>query len=128
MKPWIRPTPRIFCFWMMTLFFTTVRILGELVHYMESYPQVDILGGRYLDLPLYKEHDFQDMPLFGSDKPFLIAPGTDIGGHVVASKVQNYFIGRTKSIRALKWKPELKVNEHTEFFTPDMRETGDGIS
>ncbi len=35
----------------------------------------------------------------------------------MVNKVQNYFIGRTETVKLVKWKPELKVLEHTEFFT-----------
>ena len=96
--------------------------IGEWVDFMESHPQVDILGGRCIDLPLYIEHDFHDMPLFRSDQTPKIEPGTRLDYHgpdryVVANKVQNFFLGRTETVREVKWKPELKTMEHTDFFT-----------
>ena len=91
--------------------------LGELIRFMDSNPEVDILGGRYIDLPLYTQLDFQNTALYPSANQPVIAPGTVIGEHVVVNKVQNFFIGRTETVRSVKWNPELKVREHTEFFT-----------
>ena len=35
----------------------------------------------------------------------------------MVDKVQNYFIARTESVRRVRWNNDLKVLEHTEFFT-----------
>ncbi len=91
--------------------------LGQLIDFMDRHPEVDILGGHYIDLPLYIEHEFHDMPLFGPALEPKIPPGTRIEDYVVVNKVQNFFIGRTEPIRNFRWKDELKINEHTEFFT-----------
>ena len=91
--------------------------LGALIDYMERNPEVDIRGGRCIDLPFYIVHDFHDMPLFGGAAEPKVPIGTEIDGLSVVNKVQNFFIGRTETVRKVKWKPELKVREHTEFFT-----------
>jgi len=91
--------------------------LGELLDIMRRHQQIDILGGRYIDLPFYIQHDFQDLPLGPHAAAPKIPLGTIFDGHPVVNKVQNYFIGRTETVRTVKWKPELKVLEHTEFFT-----------
>jgi len=91
--------------------------LSEPLELLRRYPEVDIVGGRYLDLPLYIRHNFQDLPLGPQAAGPKIKLGTLFDGHPVVGKVQNYFIGRTATVKTVKWKPELKVNEHTEFFT-----------
>jgi glycosyltransferase involved in cell wall biosynthesis len=90
--------------------------LGELVAFMDRHSEVDILGGHYIDLLLYIEHKFHDMPVFESAQVPKITPGTKIENHVVVNKVQIYLIVRTSPIRDFKWKDELKILEHTDFF------------
>jgi hypothetical protein len=57
------------------------------------------------------------MLVFGSAQAPKITPGTKIENYVVVNKVQNFFIARTRPIRDFKWKDELKIHEHTEFFS-----------
>lgn len=91
--------------------------LAELVDYMEAFPQVDIAGGRYIDLPLYIEHEFDKQAIGETSTMPLLPLGTRLGEGVVVDKVQNYFIGRTETVRALGWNEIYKLQEHTEFFT-----------
>ncbi len=90
--------------------------LGTLISRMEEHDEIDILGGRTIDLPFYIIHDFQDIPV-----PSTAEPKTPLnrmlGDNRVVDKVQNYFIARTESIRRVRWNDDLKVMEHTEFFT-----------
>jgi hypothetical protein len=97
--------------------FSHLQNLEELMGIMRRHPEIDILGGRCIDLPFYIQHDFHDMPLGPQAAAPKVPLGTLFEGHPVVNKVQNYFIGRTETVRAVKWKPELKVHEHTEFFT-----------
>lgn len=91
--------------------------IGDLLVFMESNQNVDIFGGRCIDLPFYITHHFQDAALHGTTATPLLPIGSNVGGHTVVNKVQNYFIGRTDTVAKLGWNPALKVNEHTEFFT-----------
>ena len=89
--------------------------LGLLIQQMEKYPEIDILGGRYIDLPFYIKHDFQEIPVHSSEQPK--APlNTYFGDNRVVDKVQNYFIARTNVVREIRWNETLKTLEHTEFF------------
>ncbi|MEE9448006.1 MAG: glycosyltransferase [Arenicellales bacterium] len=90
--------------------------LSQLCAYMNSHAQVDILGGKCIDLPLYIKHDFQK-GILPSSLEAKAPLGKKIGRFEAVDKVQNYFIGRTTTIKAIKWNPLLKVMEHTEFFT-----------
>ena len=91
--------------------------LTDYLQLMRNYDEVDILGGRYIDLPFYIQHNFQNTPLMHTSNEPKLPLGTLIDGHPVVDKVQNYFVGRTDTVKAVGWKPELKVMEHTEFFT-----------
>ncbi len=90
--------------------------LGFLISQMEEHDSIDILGGRYIDLPFYIIHDFQDVPV-----PSPAEPKTPLnrmlGENRVVDKVQNYFIARTESVLRVRWNDDFKVLEHTEFFT-----------
>ena len=91
--------------------------LGELLGIMRRYEEIDIVGGRCIDLPFYIQHDFHDMPLRPEAAEPKVPVGTMFDGHPVVNKVQNYFIGRTETVRGVKWNPKQKIHEHTEFFT-----------
>jgi len=89
--------------------------LGLLIEQMNKYPNIDILGGRVIDLPFYILHDFHLKPVHSSAEP-KIPIGTLLGDNLVAHKVQNYFIARTEALREVPWNNALKTYEHTEFF------------
>lgn len=90
--------------------------LGKLVLEMNKYPDIDIIGGRYIDLPFYIIHNFQRIPISSSQEP-KTQINSMYGENIVVDKVQNYFIARTESVRKIKWNEHLKVLEHTDFFT-----------
>ncbi len=90
--------------------------LGYLISQMEEHDNIDILGGRCIDLPFYIIHDFQDIPVPSPAEP-KTPLGRMLGENMIVDKVQNYFIARTESIRQVRWNNDLKVLEHTEFFT-----------
>ncbi len=90
--------------------------LGSLISSMEEHDEIDILGGRYIDLPFYILHDFQNIPVSSSVPP-KIPLNRMFGENRVVDKVQNYFIARTEAVRRVRWNDDLKVSEHTEFFT-----------
>jgi glycosyltransferase involved in cell wall biosynthesis len=90
--------------------------LGLLVLELERYTDIDIIGGRYIDLPFFIIHNFQDVPIQSTLGP-KIPIDTMFGKNRVVDKVQNYFIARTESVEKIKWNEALKVSEHTDFFT-----------
>lgn len=89
--------------------------LGALLAEIERYPDIDVLGGRVIDLPLYIVHDFQDMPMQSADNA-TIPVGTQFGDNRVVKKTTNFFIARTESIKRVRWNESLKTEEHSEFF------------
>lgn len=53
-------------------------------------------------MPIYIKHNYQDTQLFSGAIEPKVEIGKSIGNHVVAHKVQNYFIGRTQTIKEVK--------------------------
>ena len=91
--------------------------LGGALEILERHPEIDLLGGTVVDLPLFITHDFRAAGLFPTDAEPRIAPGTRIGPAVVMDKVANFFLARTASVRSVGWDPALKLVEHADFFT-----------
>jgi hypothetical protein len=96
--------------------FSHRQCLSSLCQYMRTNENIDIAGGRCIDLPLWTVHNFHDLKLSEKAEP-KIPLGTKVADRVVVDRVQNYFIGRTEAVRKVKWSPALKVLEHTEFFS-----------
>ena len=88
---------------------------------MDKYPNIDILGGRCIDLPFFTIRNFQDTPFQELRLAPNVAPrapiGTLLGENRVVDKVQNYFIGRTSQVRKVCWNEKMKAGgEHEDFF------------
>ncbi|GAA4723099.1 glycosyltransferase [Sphingomonas lutea] len=84
---------------------------------LEQHPQVDLLAGLVIDLPLLIRHDSSHARLFGAPPAPIIAAGTMVGPVRVMDKVPNFFLARTAAVKAIGWDPELKLLEHADFFS-----------
>jgi glycosyltransferase involved in cell wall biosynthesis len=91
--------------------------LDETLAVLDEHPRIDLVGGLVVDLPLGSRIDYRTTPLFPTETPAVVAPGTRIGGLPVYDKVANFFVGRTERIRQVGWDPELRRVEHRDFFT-----------
>ncbi len=91
--------------------------LADSLQQLIAYPQVDIVGGAVVNLPLFQTNDYSNVQLLSADGQSIQQAGTLIGGMPVYDKVPNFYIGRTESIRKVGWTPELKRVEHADFFT-----------
>jgi glycosyltransferase involved in cell wall biosynthesis len=90
-------------------------LLGEAVELMERHPDIDIMGGRLIQLPLFQSsHAGQ---IFHTDATPLRPFGSEVGGLTVCEKVNNFFLARTERLRLVPWDPELKLLDHADFFT-----------
>lgn len=89
--------------------------LAESLATIAANPEIDILGGRVVNLPDFTAHDYSKVPAL-SQGAAQHPPRTVVGGLPVYSKVPNFFIGRTDAVRSVGWREELKVMEHQEFF------------
>ena len=84
---------------------------------LNRHGQLDLVGGRVIDLPLFITHDFRRASLFPTKASAKIAPGTRFDAVEVLDKVPNFFLARTDAVRAVGWNPRLKRLDHADFFT-----------
>jgi glycosyltransferase involved in cell wall biosynthesis len=91
--------------------------LGMALDALRQHPQLDLLGGRVIDLPLFITHDFRRASLFPTQAAPKVSPGTRFGAVEVLDKVPNFFLARTDAVRAVGWNPALKRLDHADFFT-----------
>lgn len=80
--------------------------LNRALSILEAEPQIDILGGQVVNLPLFTVADYGPLGV----------PAETIGGLPVYDKVANFFVGRTERLRLVDWDPALKRVEHADFF------------
>jgi hypothetical protein len=91
--------------------------LGLALDALSRHSQLDLVGGRVIDLPLFITHDFRRASLFTTNASSRLAPGTRLGAVEVLDKVPNFFLARTDAVRAVGWNPRLKRLDHADFFT-----------
>lgn len=91
--------------------------LAPALELMERYPEIDILGGKVINLPFYTSTDYREAELFPTHVEPLRTPGSRIGAVEVMEKVANFYIARTESIRKIGWDVNLKRLDHADFFT-----------
>lgn len=84
---------------------------------IKASPQIDILAGEVIYLPLRIVHDYSRTPVFPTSASPLHAPGTVIGDFLVHLKVPNFYLARTERIRLVGWDDKLKRLDHADFFT-----------
>ncbi len=84
---------------------------------MEQHPEIDLLAGEVIYLPLRIVHDYSERPVFETNKQPIFPAGTLIGQYPVRTKVPNFYMGRTKSIKQVGWDNNLKRLDHADFFT-----------
>lgn len=66
--------------------------LASALSIMESYPEIDIMGGEVIYLPFFKRIDYSKTTLYPTDAAPTLRPGSSIGGLPVYDKVANFFI------------------------------------
>ncbi|MBI4777017.1 MAG: glycosyltransferase [Deltaproteobacteria bacterium] len=98
------------------IFYRRTDLTSALTH-MERNPEIDIMGGAVVDLPLFKTPDFSKVALFPTKAEPTRPVGSEIGGFPVCDMVANFFIGRTDRVAHVGWDPRLKKMEHKDFFT-----------
>lgn len=97
--------------------FTPEVDLNRVIAYLRRNPQVDIVGGLVINLPLWQAPDYTTARLFAYRGEPIRPAGTVIDGLPVLHKVPQFFIARTERIRLVGWDDKLKRVDHTDFFT-----------
>jgi glycosyltransferase involved in cell wall biosynthesis len=91
--------------------------LEPAVHQLAGEPNIDIMGGQVVDLPLYRSTDFLRSALFATSRQAILPLGSKIAGLTVHDKVANFYLARTDSVRRVGWDMHLKHLDHNDFFS-----------
>lgn len=97
--------------------FTPDLDLNRVVDYLRRNPEVDIVGGRVVNLPLWQTPDYSRAQLFAYRGEPVRPAGTVIDGLPVFYKVPQFFVARTARMRLVQWDENLKRVDHNDFFT-----------
>jgi hypothetical protein len=93
--------------------------LDDALALMERYPEIDIMGGQLVDLPLFTTRPLRAVAgsIFPTSAKARTPIGSSIGGLTVCEKVPTFFIARTERVALVSWDPALKRIDHGDFFT-----------
>ncbi|MDO5737283.1 MAG: glycosyltransferase [Propionibacteriaceae bacterium] len=97
--------------------FTADVDLNRVVDYLRRNPEVDIVGGAVINLPLLQVVDYSTAQLFAYRGEPVLPLGTVVDGLPVLFKVPQFFIARTDRLRMVGWDDSLKRVDHNDFFT-----------
>ena len=98
------------------VFYRHTRLIPSLA-LMERHPQIDIMGGQCVDLPLYRARPLPEGAIFPTSATPLAPLGSFVGGLKVVDKVPTFYVARTERLALVPWDPELKRIDHADFFT-----------
>ena len=91
--------------------------LPRVLRYLAYNPEVDLCGGRVINLPRWDSADYLSSPLFAYPGRPRRPQGMLIGGLPVHHKVPNVYVARTARLAAVRYDRALKRVDHTDFFT-----------
>ena len=91
--------------------------LTPVLAYLDRNPEVDLVGGRVVNLPLGRTADYSAAALYAYDGPPRLPEGALVDGLPVYYKVPNFYVARTASVRAVRYDDRLKRVDHNDFFT-----------
>lgn len=91
--------------------------IARVVAYLERNPEVDLVGGRVINLPHLQRADYLNSDLFAYAGEPRRPRGTIIDGLPVSYKVPNFYVARAEAARGVRYDDRLKRVDHTDFFT-----------
>ncbi len=91
--------------------------IARVVAYLERNPEVDLCGGRVVNLPQMTSADYLTSGLFAYEGEPRRPRGSLIDGLPVSDKVPNFYVARTAALREVRYDDRLKRVDHTDFFT-----------
>ena len=91
--------------------------IGRVVDYLERNRQVDLVGGRVVNLPQLRSASYLSSDLFAYETPPIRPLGSLIDGLPVAHKVPNWYVARTEKLRQVRYDDRLKRVDHKDFFS-----------
>jgi glycosyltransferase involved in cell wall biosynthesis len=98
------------------VFFGGTRLAPALAR-MDQHPEIDIMGGQLIDLPLMRKRPVPRGEIFKTTAGPLGPIGSSVGGLEVVDKVSQFFLGRRERLELVRWDPRLKRVDHADFFT-----------
>lgn len=91
--------------------------LAGVIATLDRNPQLDIVGGPVVDLPLGRKQDARSSPIYPTRAQPLSPLGSKVEQVIVRDKVPNFFVARSDRLRLVGWDPALKRLDHADFFT-----------
>lgn len=91
--------------------------LGLALRALEREPELDLVGGRVVDLPLFSSRGSARNLVYPTPASPRLTLGTRLGEVIVCDKVPNFFVARTDKLRQVGWDARLKRMDHADFFT-----------
>lgn len=91
--------------------------IARVVAYLERNPEVDLCGGRVVNLPQMASADYLTSGLFAYEGEPRRPRGSLVDGLPVSDKVPNFYVARTAALREVRYDDRLKRVDHTDFFT-----------
>jgi glycosyltransferase involved in cell wall biosynthesis len=79
--------------------------LGRAVETLDRHPEIDIVGGRVVNLPRYRSIAYPRAE-----------DGRTAGGLPVHAKVATFYVARSERLRLVGWDPAIKRLDHADFF------------
>jgi hypothetical protein len=91
--------------------------LGPALATMEQHPEIDIMGGKVIDLPLMRARRLPEGDIFDTTARPRAALGSMVGDLRVVDKVPTFYLARRDRLSLVGWDPQLKRADHADFFT-----------
>jgi hypothetical protein len=91
--------------------------LQRVIDYLDRNQQVDLCGGRVVNLPQARAISYLNSDLFAYQGQPVALLGTLVDGLPVAYKVPNWYVARTEQLRQVRYDDRLKRVDHTDFFS-----------
>ncbi|MFN2134504.1 MAG: glycosyltransferase family 2 protein [Candidatus Promineifilaceae bacterium] len=91
--------------------------LARALAVLQGEPRIDIMGGKVINLPLYKVTDYRKIRVMPTQAKATMPEGSKLAGLPVYDIVPNFFIARSERLREVLWTESLRIEEHGDFFT-----------
>jgi glycosyltransferase involved in cell wall biosynthesis len=91
--------------------------LAPSLAWLAKNPNVDILGGQLIDVPLLRRRPPPLGQIFATPVRPIVPIGSSIDGLLVCDKVANFYLARTERLRLVGWDAALRRIDHADFFT-----------
>jgi glycosyltransferase involved in cell wall biosynthesis len=91
--------------------------IAKPLEYMNRNRDVDLYGGRVINLPQWESPDYAASVLFAYRGQPCKPLGTMVDGLPVYYKVPNFYVARTEQVRMTRYDSRLRRVDHNDFFT-----------